>query len=518
VAYLASAEVGFYSEVGWSPPTRIVDLYVEYRNRFNCLETVVEQKLDKKDENKIKRNSLIGALTQFDLPTIGTAYKEKMRDLIQTGGPWTPAQKLEIEDYCEDDVIALDRLLTAMLPQLDIPRALYRGRYMACNASVEGNGISIDGELLTRMRERWEPMQQELIARIDTNYGVYEGTSFRRDKFERYLIDHEIQWPRYPSGSLILTDKTFREMSRIHPEISSLRELRYTLSNFRLHDLTVGSDNRNRCMTGAFGSCTSRNTPSSSRYIFGPGVWIRGLIKPPPGCGKAYIDWHSAEIGAAAAYSGDLVMQAAYNSRDVYLEFAKMAKAVPPDATRETHQLERALYKLCMLGANYGMEEHSLAIRIGQPVLVARRSLQHHREIFWRFWEWSDNRVRRAMLTGVTYTPFGWTYHVSTDPNPRSVRNFPMQSGIAECLRLSICLGVENGIKICGSAHDAILIEAPLDRLDSDIMRMRGYMEQASEIVLNGFKLRTEFTAVRYPDRYMDERGRQFWDVVMSLL
>jgi hypothetical protein len=43
-------------------------------------------------------------------------------------------------------------------------------------------------------------------------------------------------------------------------------------------------------------------------------------------------------------------------------------------------------------------------------------------------------------------------------------------------------------------------------------------MEQASELVLDGFKLRTEFVAVRYPDRYMDGRGRQFWNVVMSLL
>jgi hypothetical protein len=63
------------------------------------------------------------------------------------------------------------------------------------------------------------------------------------------------------------------------------------------------------------------------------------------------------------------------------------------------------------------------------------------------------------------------------------------------------------------------MIVAPLDRLDSDIARMRSYMGQASELVLNGFILRTEFVAVRYPDRYMDkERGRPFWNVVMSLL
>jgi hypothetical protein len=86
-------------------------------------------------------------------------------------------------------------------------------------------------------------------------------------------------------------------------------------------------------------------------------------------------------------------------------------------------------------------------------------------------------------------------------------------------LRLAICLGVENGIQVCAPIHDAVLIMAPIDQLDADIDKMRGFMEQASELVLDGFKLRTEYVAVRYPDRHMDEgRGRQFWDVVMSLL
>jgi hypothetical protein len=165
------------------------------------------------------------------------------------------------------------------------------------------------------------------------------------------------------------------------------------------------------------------------------------------------------------------------------------------------------------------MEEHSLALRIDRHLLIARSLLRHHHEIFWRFWEWSDNRVRRTMFTNVTYTVFGWKYHVTPNPKVRSIRNFPMQANGAEIMRLAVCLGVENGITICCPVHDAVLIMSPLDRLDSDIARMRVYMEQASELVLDGFKLRTEFVAVRYPDRYMDEaRGRQFWDVVMSLL
>lgn len=35
--------------------------------------------------------------------------------------------------------------------------------------------------------------------------------------------------------------------------------------------------------------------------IFGPAVWLRGLIRPEPGFGVAYIDWSQQKFGIAAA-------------------------------------------------------------------------------------------------------------------------------------------------------------------------------------------------------------------------
>jgi hypothetical protein len=66
--------------------------------------------------------------------------------------------------------------------------------------------------------------------------------------------------------------------------------------------------------------------------------------------------------------------------------------------------------------------------------------------------------------------------------------------------------------------HDAVLIEAPLERLDADVAEMQAIMRRASEIVLDGFPLRTEAKTVRYPDRYMDERGVKMWGSLMQLL
>src|SRR5262249_6482488 len=145
-----------------------------------------------------------------------------------------------------------------------------------------------------------------------------------------------IPWPRLDSGRLALDDGTFRDLARAYPEqIGPLRELRYALSQLRLNDLAVGPDGRNRVMLSAFQSRTGRNQPSNSKYIFGPAVWLRGLIQPGPGQAVAYIDWEQQEFGIAAALSGDPAMREAYLSGDPYLAFAKQAGAVPPGRHQE---------------------------------------------------------------------------------------------------------------------------------------------------------------------------------------
>ena len=71
---------------------------------------------------------------------MGATEKEGMRELILTGGPWSAQQQADIIAYCESDVLALERLLVAMLPGIDLPRALLRGRYMAMAAQL-GAGV-----------------------------------------------------------------------------------------------------------------------------------------------------------------------------------------------------------------------------------------------------------------------------------------------------------------------------------------------------------------------------------------
>jgi DNA polymerase-1 len=336
VAYYASAELGCFRALGWPKPANILDLFTEFRDRTNGLTTPAGA-------------GLIGALAYFGLNTIGTVEKDEMRALILRGGPWSEDERKAILDYCATDIDALERLLPAMLPRLDLPRALLRGRYTAAAAAMEFAGVPIDVPMLALLREHWIGIQDELIAAIDRDYDVFDGRTFKADRWERYLVAHGIPWPRLESGRLDLNDDAFRQIAKAYPAVAPMRELRSALSDLRLNDLAVARDGRNRTILSAFRSRTGRNQPSNAKFIFGPSVWLRGLIKPPPGHGVAYIDWSQQEFGIAAVLSGDLAMQAAYRSGDPYLAFAKQAGAVPADATKRTHGPTRELFKQCVL-------------------------------------------------------------------------------------------------------------------------------------------------------------------------
>lgn len=661
VAYYASAELGCFLALGWPLPARVLDLYAEFR----CMTSGLQVPCG---------NGLLGALAYFGLDGVDATDKAGMRELAMRGGPYTSAEREALMAYCESDVVGLAKLLPAMLPRIDVPRALLRGRYMAAAARMELWGVPIDVEVLGRLRRDWKAIQSRLVAAVDADYGVYvpigrkidpatklgeatlqtaaewgldpyrladavefvwqreqEGDvehlaavaaarsatgltvnriakwerdgerdysdwpgldvkarelaaelpalgigrgyeteagydganyaerlwellrandrrrlarhdggvlrraaelvaenpeaagelrpmSFSAARFADWLARNGIPWPRLESGALALDDDTFRQMAKAHAAVAPLRELRHTLSELRLEALAVGSDGRNRCLLSAFSSKTGRNQPSNSKYIFGPSVWLRGLIRPGPGWAVAYIDWEQQEFGIAAALSGDLAMRAAYASGDPYLAFAKQAGAVPADATKVSHKREREQFKVCALAVQYGMGEKSLAQSLGQCEAYARDLLRLHRQTYPQFWRWSESAVNHAMLRGWLQTVFGWRVHVGPDANPRSLANFPMQANGAEMLRLACCLATEQGIRVCAPVHDALLIEATCEEIENAVAGCQAAMREASEIVLAGFGLRTEAKVVRHPERYQDERGVKMWGTVRGIL
>ena len=130
VAYYASAELGCHRVLGWPMPARILDLVRRI------------PRPDQRPHRPPPAPACSARWPIFGLDAIGATEKQDMRRGRRR--PLVGPTRAEILDYCESDVVALARLLPAMPPRIDLPRALLRGRYMAAAAAMEHNGTPID--------------------------------------------------------------------------------------------------------------------------------------------------------------------------------------------------------------------------------------------------------------------------------------------------------------------------------------------------------------------------------------
>jgi DNA polymerase-1 len=522
VSFVANAEIGCHLQLGWPIPKNIFDLNPIFRNLTNGRTT---------PEGK----GLVGLLRHFGLDVVDAKLKDAMHKRILEGWPFTPAEQAQILRYNIGDAQALEQLLPLVLPAIErFDIALYWGEFAAVSALIEHHGVPIDmvNYPLLADKKIWRDIRDDVVPTVDAQYGVYVHNAagdwvFSKERWIAYLKREGLYdlWPRLESGTLDMRRKTFENMSRGFPKLEALRQLRHTRDKMRKVKLAVGHDGRNRTVLWPFKSKTGRTQPKAAEWIFSPAVWLRSLIKPEPGMAVAYIDYSSMEFLLAAARSADGSMLKMYQSGDPYLSFAKNVGVVPKSATKESHEPVRDNYKVMLLSTQYGLSTRTLAARLKIPEFEAHEMLGQHHSQFSQYWAWSDDYIQQAMQTGVVQTVFGWTYHVGTvgQINERSLRNWPIQSDGADILRISCILAARHGIKILGPIHDAVLIEAPIDRIEADVALMQEIMRRASRIVLNSdadgpYELRTDFKIWKFPNHYTDKRGDAIWQHVLELL
>jgi DNA polymerase-1 len=358
-----------------------------------------------------------------------------------------------------------------------------------------------------------------LFSQLDPRFNVFdEQGSLRYDLFEAMLRRHGYEWPRHADGRLDLRDTTFRDMVLRYPALELVREIRRVTKHLNLSKLQVGHDRRNRTLLTPFSTRTSRNAPSGNKYIFGLPSWLRRLIVPRPGTALLYVDVASQEFGLGAYLSGDPHMIASYESGDPYLHFAKLANAVPECATAKTHPRARALYKQCCLAVGYGMGEHSLALRIGLPVQYARSLIDQHKQLYRRYWKWTHAAIAQGRFFGHLQTVFGWTLHVREATKDRTIRNFPLQGNASEQLRLAVIYAVENGIRVVGTLHDALLVECPIHDVEAIAVQTQNALAMASEDVLGEHRLRADVKVILPPNHFVGDTPNEIWDIICGVL
>src|SRR5262249_2115565 len=334
-----------------------------------------------------------------------------------------------------------------------------------------------------------------------------------------YIRRNGMFWPRLDSGALDETDQTFRQMAGRYPQIEQLRELRYSLSKLRLHDLSVGHDGRNRASLWAYGTKTARNAPGASQYIFGPAKWIRHLITAPPGRVLVHRDYCQQEVRIAAVLSGDTALLQACESGDVYLGIAEQLGFLPEGMSEGERKAVRALFKIVVLGIQYGMGARSLAILAGISLVEAGETLAAgFRAGFHRFFDYTYRVLDHAGLRLEIGTPFGWYMQCPSNINPRTVRNFPIQSNGAEILHVACILAERRGIELVAPIHDAFLAEGPVNETEELSRALDQLMGDAAAVVLRGYRLPTDHQIVKPGEHYQDERGAAMWATVTRLV
>ena len=387
---------------------------------------------------------------------------------------------------------------------------------------MERVGTPIDVPLCQRIKANRTAIKDALIDEIGGAFDFYEGYEISRPKFMDYLIRNKMRWPTIddiPDGELDLEADTIRDMSRTYKQLGPLHSLQTMLSMLKLFELCVGRDGRNRTIYWAFAAYTGRNQPGNSKFIFGPDRAFRSLIKPALGYVTAYLDFRNQEFAIAACLGDDRIMQNDYRNGDPYLILGKKVGLIPPDGTKKSHRNERDVCKTAVLAILYGQGELGLSVRLNIPPVYARELLREFSKRYKTYWRWREDYVRSATALGYVSTVFGWRAWVSPDFNHRSIQNYPCQANAAEMLRLACCKAVLLGVDICCPVHDAVLIVAPTDRVEADIEKMRQAMAEASKTVLGGFEIDVEAEhIVKYPDRYVDERGAEMWGRLMSIL
>jgi hypothetical protein len=76
---------------------------------------------------------------------------------------------------------------------------------------------------------------------------------------------------------------------------------------------------------------------------------------------------------------------------------------------------------------------------------------------------------------------------------------------------------VDEGLALCATVHDAVLIAAPTERIEADAETAKRCWARASEIVLGGFALDADSKIVRYPDVHHDD-GEEMWTRLLRTL
>lgn len=512
-----------------------------------------------------QQSSLLSALAAFGIESpISSKYKDDCRDIILDHTEYSKFDWSVIVQYGLSDVDLLPDLWQAIR---DVHResnsygsleeylysALSRGEYVksATLLNRRSKGLPINQELLNTIFENREKLRNSLCRTVnDSVYPIY-----RWDKSKNKFIlninaldtllsgDVGIEIVRTDTGLLSIAELDV--MIKGHPNFDIIYSTYNTLKSLQSTDLRK-LNNHGYIQAGyrTFIQDTGRTSPKPKEgFLLNLSPWMRSLIKPHRGEVLIAADWSQQEIYIGAVLSKDKKLLAAYKSGDIYLHLAKMAGAVPIDATKQSHPVERQNFKAVQLGIGYGKGIPALALDIyngntkkgipelclDEAELVAKRIMAWHKREFYIYWDWVQKHIHTSKHRRFYKTIDGsWIRFCDSRTTDTQLKNLPMQSNGAVLLREAVKLIAQDGsLDMVCSLHDAVYILSTEENAERDQNRLTQLMDKAC---FNVFGEESRFyddeislvnidtKSFTHDTGYVDERGTEMFNIIMRLL
>lgn len=496
-----------------------------------------ERELLEADSSKPEK-SLAAACFKLLGKNIDLEHKNQMRDLILSEPKvWDEADRKAVMDYCLSDVTVLPDLEANIFKVYanhpirhaglsDLEHLLWRGESAARAALIEKTGYPVSDTAVRNFAKSVPSILNDICKDINDQFpdkGYFEWNrktgsfTMKQAPFQDFIksTPFAAKWLKTETGkfSLSLDDGWGRHYSYRHDyprgnlpaQIIRFLKTKQSVNGFRPKPKTAkrerrtffdsyGSDGRARCWLNPYGSQSSRFQPQATGFIPLKSAWMRSLIQPKPGFSICSIDYASEEFLLAALLSKDRKMYESYASGDPYLHFAKLAKAVPPEGTKETHPLERLRFKSTVLGISYLMGNFSLAVKLtqdtGQPHTPedAQELIDLYFSVYDKYRDWIADTQSTYEEKGYLALLDGWVMFGDND-NFRSVSNCPIQGAGACILRRAIKFAQDAGLRVIIPLHDALYIEYPsdkpekIDQLAEAMMQAFGYHFERDRLI-----------------------------------
>lgn len=453
--------------------------------------------------------NLVGATYKLLGVKIDSEHKDKMRDLIISCPPeFTAQERKDISDYCLSDVEYLPQIMQKIqeIAKRFIPRehratyakeAMWRGECAVRTTLIVRHGYPIS---LTKTRNLADQVPSILLeCSYDINSQFPDIKPFKWSKKDsRFSMDTKAlrnwihnqkfkDWDKTDTGQYSLALEAWEKYfpfrhdfprNNLGAQILRFLKIQQSLRSFNIKGGSqertffdyVGSDSMVRPYLGQYVAQSSRFQPASTGYLFLKPAFLRSLCEPPKGYLMGSIDYSSQEFLVSALLSGDKKMLEAYTQGDVYLYFAKQAKMVPQDATKESHKKQRDMAKATVLGISYSMTKVGLSKKLtsdtGEYVSeeVAQTYIDGFNDVFHTFYEWKQRQLDLYKSKKSLRLPDGFLMF-GDNPNERSVTNCLVQGASACILRKAIQLAQDNNVNVVAPLHDSLYIMFPKEDL-----------------------------------------------------